>query len=60
MYENIAPHFDSTRFSRWPAFARFLASLPVGSLMLDAGCGNGKYLQGDGHLFKVGFAFFLL
>ncbi|PKI73860.1 hypothetical protein CRG98_005730 [Punica granatum] len=44
VYDAIAPHFSSTRFAKWPKVAAFLKSLPAGSLILDAGCGNGKYL----------------
>nr|GMD88764.1 alkylated DNA repair protein alkB homolog 8 [Ipomoea batatas] len=44
VYDAIAPHFSSTRFAKWPKVSAFLNSLPVGSLILDAGCGNGKYL----------------
>jgi alkylated DNA repair protein alkB family protein 8 len=44
LYERIAPHFSATRFSIWPAVRRFLCAQPPGSLILDAGCGNGKYL----------------
>ncbi|CAI5980463.1 unnamed protein product [Closterium sp. NIES-64] len=46
VYDAIAPHFSATRFARWPKVAEFLLSLPPGSLVLDAGCGNGKYLNG--------------
>ncbi|XP_078440790.1 S-adenosyl-L-methionine-dependent methyltransferases superfamily protein isoform X2 [Wolffia australiana] len=44
VYDAIAPHFSATRFAIWPAVASFLGALPAGSLVLDAGCGNGKYL----------------
>ncbi|XP_048438861.1 tRNA (carboxymethyluridine(34)-5-O)-methyltransferase-like [Pyrus x bretschneideri] len=44
VYDAVAPHFSSTRFAKWPKVANFLSSLPSGSLVLDAGCGNGKYL----------------
>eukprot|EP00897_Mesotaenium_endlicherianum_P001874 jgi/Mesen1/1714/ME000138S00572 len=44
MYDAIAPHFSSTRFAKWPKVAAFLHSLAPGSLVVDAGCGNGKYL----------------
>ncbi|KAK4434615.1 tRNA (carboxymethyluridine(34)-5-O)-methyltransferase [Sesamum alatum] len=44
VYDAIAPHFSSTRFAKWPKVQTFLNSLPLGSLVLDAGCGNGKYL----------------
>lgn len=54
VYDAIAPHFSSTRFSKWPKVAAFLSSLPLGSLVLDAGCGNGKYLGYNPDCFFVG------
>lgn len=44
VYEEIAPHFSSTRYKPWPIIAQFLASLPAGWVGLDSGTGNGKYL----------------
>ncbi|GAA6035592.1 hypothetical protein JCM8097_004918 [Rhodosporidiobolus ruineniae] len=44
VYNEIAADFSRTRHSRWPFVERFLNSLPSGSLVLDAGTGNGKYL----------------
>jgi alkylated DNA repair protein alkB family protein 8 len=44
LYERIAPHFSATRHAVWPAVRRFLSAQPPGSLVLDAGCGNGKHL----------------
>ncbi|KAK3185801.1 tRNA methyltransferase, has a role in tRNA modification [Lecanicillium sp. MT-2017a] len=44
VYDAIAPHFSSTRHSPWPLVATFLQSLAPGSIGLDVGCGNGKYL----------------
>lgn len=43
-YDQIASHFDQTRHRPWPQVQRFLSSLSPGSLVLDIGCGNGKYL----------------
>ncbi|KAK7275723.1 hypothetical protein RIF29_16845 [Crotalaria pallida] len=54
VYDAIAPHFSSTRFAKWPKVAAFLSSLPSGSLVLDAGCGNGKYLGFNPDCFFVG------
>lgn len=54
VYDAIAPHFSSTRFAKWPKVALFLESLPRGSLVLDAGCGNGKYLGLNPDCFFVG------
>ena len=44
VYEQIASHFSSTRYKPWPIVERFLNDLPHGSVGLDVGCGNGKYL----------------
>ncbi|CAH9128293.1 unnamed protein product [Cuscuta epithymum] len=54
VYDAIAPHFSSTRFAKWPKVSVFLNSLPVGSLVLDAGCGNGKYLGLNPNCFFIG------
>ncbi|MFH0815981.1 MAG: class I SAM-dependent methyltransferase [Methanobacteriota archaeon] len=42
LYDEIAGHFDATRYKPWPETVEFLAGLPRGSLVLDAGCGNGR------------------
>ena len=44
LYDAIASHFSDTRHSRWPRVETYLSFLPKGSLLLDIGCGNGKYL----------------
>ncbi|EJF65922.1 S-adenosyl-L-methionine-dependent methyltransferase [Dichomitus squalens] len=44
VYDEIAPHFASTRYKPWPIIAAFLASLPTGWIGVDLGTGNGKYL----------------
>jgi len=54
VYDAIAPHFSSTRFAKWPKVAKFLESLTPGSIVLDAGCGNGKYLGFNSNCFFVG------
>lgn len=45
VYEAIAPHFSSTRHRPWPFVLEFLLAQPPGSVGLDVGCGNGKYLS---------------
>jgi len=45
VYEKIAPHFSNTRYKPWPKIEKFLNELRPGSLNLDVGCGNGKYLH---------------
>ncbi|KAM0927129.1 hypothetical protein ACQ4PT_003223 [Festuca glaucescens] len=54
VYDAIAPHFSSTRFAKWPKVAGFLNSLKPGSVVLDAGCGNGKYLGFNPECFYIG------
>jgi ubiquinone/menaquinone biosynthesis C-methylase UbiE len=44
VYDKIAPHFSHTRYKKWPKVADFIAQLPEGSFLMDAGCGNGKNL----------------
>ncbi|KAA8499068.1 tRNA (carboxymethyluridine(34)-5-O)-methyltransferase [Porphyridium purpureum] len=45
VYDAIASHFDSTRFAVWPGVRAFLDGLKHNSLVLDIGCGNGKYIK---------------
>ncbi|KAF8337885.1 S-adenosyl-L-methionine-dependent methyltransferase [Cantharellus anzutake] len=47
IYEEIASHFSQTRYKPWPLIAKFLASIEAGSIGLDSGTGNGKYLPLD-------------
>ncbi|TVY88138.1 tRNA (carboxymethyluridine(34)-5-O)-methyltransferase, partial [Lachnellula willkommii] len=54
VYEQIASHFSSTRYKPWPIVSSFLTSLPPGSIGLDVGCGNGKYLSVNRDIFIIG------
>jgi len=56
LYDVIASHFSDTRHSRWPRVETYLSFLPKGMLLLDIGCGNGKYLGARplGDLWAVG------
>ena len=53
VYEQIASHFSSTRYKPWPIVERFLKDLPDGSIGLDVGCGNGKYLAVNPNIFII-------
>ena len=53
VYEQIASHFSETRYKPWPIVERFLKALPQGSIGLDVGCGNGKYLTVNPNIFIV-------
>lgn len=52
-YDAIAEDFSSTRYKKWPKVDKFLQSLTKSSLMLDVGCGNGKYLD-NSKTFNIG------
>lgn len=54
VYDSIAEHFSGTRHSPWPRIAAFLKAQPPGSFVADVGCGNGKYLGINEHLFMSG------
>ncbi|KAK7514869.1 S-adenosyl-L-methionine-dependent methyltransferase [Phyllosticta citriasiana] len=53
VYEQIASHFSSTRYKPWPIVERFLKSQPAGTIGLDVGCGNGKYLAVNPNVYIV-------
>ena len=53
MYDEIAPHFSETRHTPWPKVKHFVENLQPGSFLLDAGCGNGKYLNINKKLLEV-------
>ncbi|KAG8701620.1 tRNA methyltransferase, has a role in tRNA modification [Ceratobasidium sp. 394] len=55
VYDQIAPHFSQTRYKPWPVIANFLNSIPTGSIGLDSGTGNGKYLPlSEGRFLTIG------
>ncbi|KAI9836218.1 MAG: hypothetical protein M1819_001555 [Sarea resinae] len=54
VYEQIASHFSSTRYKPWPIVERFLKELHPGSIGLDIGCGNGKYMAVNPNIFIIG------
>jgi SAM-dependent methyltransferase len=54
IYEIIAPHFSATRYKPWPVVETFLKSRAIGSLGVDVGCGNGKYLSINPHIYTIG------
>lgn len=44
-YDEIANDFSKTRYKKWPRVESFLENLNDHSLLLDVGCGNGKYMD---------------
>ncbi|KAG8229792.1 hypothetical protein J437_LFUL005873 [Ladona fulva] len=54
VYEEIASHFSETRHKAWPNISNFVNDLPPGSILLDVGCGNGKYFGVNKNIFEIG------
>ncbi|KAF2069157.1 hypothetical protein CYY_009526 [Polysphondylium violaceum] len=54
IYDKIALHFDSTRYKAWPIVENFLNKQTVGSMGVDVGCGNGKYLGINNDIYTIG------
>lgn len=54
VYNEIASHFSETRYKPWPIVTDFLMKRSIGSIGLDVGCGNGKYLNVNPNLFLIG------
>ncbi|XP_070503844.1 tRNA (carboxymethyluridine(34)-5-O)-methyltransferase alkbh8 [Chironomus tepperi] len=54
VYNEIGNHFSETRHSAWPNVENFILSLTEGSILLDVGCGNGKYLNINDKITKFG------
>ncbi|KAL2836481.1 S-adenosyl-L-methionine-dependent methyltransferase [Aspergillus pseudodeflectus] len=53
VYQQIANHFSATRYKPWPVVERFLLEQKPGTIGLDVGCGNGKYLMVNKSVFIV-------
>jgi hypothetical protein len=54
VYDHIAAHFSETRYKAWPLVRRFVEEQPVGSVLADVGCGNGKNLVLNQSIFALG------
>lgn len=53
VYEDIAGHFSETRHKPWPRIGKFVAELPLGAVLVDVGCGNGKYFGVNKNIIEV-------
>lgn len=54
VYNEIGSHFSETRHSPWPNVESFIKGLASGAVMIDVGCGNGKYLGLNDGIVKMG------
>lgn len=43
VYEEISDHFSETRHTPWPNIVEFCKTFKTGQILIDIGCGNGKY-----------------
>lgn len=57
VYEHIATHFSDTRHKPWPNVQQFVQSFETGSILIDIGCGNGKYLGDIKNSFGVSYCY---
>jgi SAM-dependent methyltransferase len=53
-YDIHAEDFSRSRFRIWPSVHKFLNGLPIGSRVLDIGCGNGKNMYNRSNLEMIG------
>ena len=51
VYNSIAPHFSHTRAYMWPSIKQFISDLIPNSFIADIGCGNGKNMEDNRHVF---------
>ena len=54
VYNEIGSHFSETRHSPWPNVESFIENLRDDAILLDVGCGNGKYLKINEKILKMG------
>ena len=55
-YSKIAERFDKTRSGyRWGEIERYIRQLEPNSLILDAGCGNGRNMTVKNNRNYIGF-----
>lgn len=53
VYEQIASHFSDTRHKPWPNVEKFVQNIPPGGILIDVGCGNGKYFKNELNIAQV-------
>ena len=53
-YDTLLQRYADCSPKPWPIIERFLKGLEPGSVGLDVGCGNGKYLAVNRDIFIVG------
>ncbi|KAM4808618.1 putative tRNA methyltransferase 9B [Rhinophrynus dorsalis] len=54
VYESTAPYFNEVQSKAWPKVRQFLLEQKPGSLVVDIGCGTGKYLSVNSEIYNLG------
>ncbi|XP_053556834.1 probable tRNA methyltransferase 9B [Bombina bombina] len=54
VYESTAPYFNEIQSKAWPKVRQFLLEQKPGSLIVDIGCGTGKYLSVNSEIYNLG------
>ncbi|XP_027591762.1 probable tRNA methyltransferase 9B isoform X1 [Pipra filicauda] len=54
VYENTAAYFSDLQSKAWPRVRNFLLEQKPGSLVVDIGCGTGKYLSVNSQVYNLG------
>ncbi|XP_044151511.1 probable tRNA methyltransferase 9B [Bufo gargarizans] len=54
VYESTAPYFNEVQSKAWPKVRQFLLEQKAGSLVVDIGCGTGKYLSVNCNTYNLG------
>ncbi|XP_075052250.1 putative tRNA methyltransferase 9B [Mixophyes fleayi] len=54
VYESTAPYFNEVQSKAWPKVRQFLLEQKPGSLVVDIGCGTGKYLSVNSDTYNLG------
>ncbi|XP_077135832.1 putative tRNA methyltransferase 9B [Ranitomeya variabilis] len=54
VYESTAPYFNEVQSKAWPKVRQFLLEQKPGSLVVDIGCGTGKYLSVNCNTYNLG------
>ncbi|XP_030094873.2 probable tRNA methyltransferase 9B isoform X1 [Serinus canaria] len=54
VYENTAAYFSDLQTKAWPRVRNFLLEQKPGSLVVDIGCGTGKYLSVNSQVYNLG------
>ena len=53
-YKSLHSHYAKNQYDRWETVEQYIFSLPPNSLLLDIGCGTGRYLSLNNKIIDIG------